>query len=675
MTDFVSYVILGIPTGLVFALVAIGLVLTYKTSGVFNLAFGAEAYFAAVVYYDLHVRDTWPIIPALLLTLVLSGAVGYLLDRLIFRHQRRAPPIARLVSALGLLVAGPELVRIFLQGTGQTLGIKGIWWDDYAYYHFGDYVLDGRQMAIIVSVAVSVVLLGALFRWSAIGLQMRAVVESARMTELSGINADRVGAFAWILSSVFAGLAGVLLAPYSSVLNSLDFLTLLVAAIAAAAFGRLRSIPMTLAGGVVLGVVQALLKNYLPQTSVLARNLEPALPFLALFLLLVFLPSLRRGRELTDPLAGVEPPAPGLAAAERHPVFTVLTRVLTVVVVGVVVLLMYTAFDTYWLHLLTDGVIYAVIFLSITVITGMAGQISLCQAAFAAIGAFGTGQLVHALGFPVLGAIVVGALMAAAVGALLAVPALRLGGIFLSLATLAFGLMFENVVVPLGWVSGGTRRLDVPRPLLGPFDLTDDKLYFLFCVAVLALMGVAVILVRRGTTGHFLDAVRGSEVAAESIGINLARVRVVAFALSAGIAGLGGGLLATRIGIAQPSDYSFILSLLWVAVVVSLSPRTVEGAIYAGVFLVLTPEIFNQLGVSSGWTLILFGLGALQYARHPEGVQEHQKRRALQFFERLFFGERSGGEGGRGPGRTGRRARVVAVPSDVREPARAGAEP
>src|SRR6185295_1635225 len=123
-------------------------------------------------------------------------------------------------------------------------GIKGIWWDDNALYHFGDYELEGRQMAILVATAVVVLVLVALFRWTAIGLQMRAVVESPRLTELSGVNADRASSAAWMLSSVMAGLAGVLLAPYSATLTIVDFNTLLVSAIAAVAFARLTSIPM-----------------------------------------------------------------------------------------------------------------------------------------------------------------------------------------------------------------------------------------------------------------------------------------------------------------------------------------------------------------------------------------------------------------------------------------------
>ena len=448
MQDLIRYVILGIPVGCVFGLVAVSLVLTYKTSGVFNLAFAAQAYLAAAVYYDVHVRHGWPIIPAFVfVVLVVSPFVGFLLDRLVFRWLRGASPIGKLVSALGLLVAVPQVINVWL-GPNQLFGIKGIWWNDNALYHLGDYTLDGRQMAIMVSVAAVVLLLVALFRWTAIGLQMRAVVESPRLTELAGVNADRASSAAWMISSAMAGLAGVLLAPFSASLNVGDFTTLLISAIAAAAFARLVNIPLALLGGILLGITQALLAGYLPPASLLAQGLKPSLPFAVLFLLLLFWPGLRNRRETTDPLSGADPPPPSLASASRSRAFTHSTHILGAVFVLFMVYVALERADAYWLSLLTLTLVYSVIFLSITVITGMGGQISLCQATFAGIGAFTTAQFVSALGSNVILGMIIGAVIAAAVGALLAIPVLRLAGIYLSLATLAFALMFENVLVP-----------------------------------------------------------------------------------------------------------------------------------------------------------------------------------------------------------------------------------
>lgn len=630
MTEFITYVVQGIPLGCVFALVAVGLVLTYKTSGVFNLAFGAQAFVAANIFYVLRVRHDVPrILSLVLVVLVISPLLGLIVEVLIFRHLRTASPIAKLVASLGLLVAVPQFVQIQM-GTGSTFGVLGIWWDDNALYRFGDYVWDGKEMAIIACTVIAVVVLGALFRFAPIGLRMRAVVESPRMTELAGVNADRVSRFSWVLSSLFAGLAGVLLAPLYASLAPANFNTLLIAAIAAAAFARLTSIPMALAGGLLLGVAQQLAAGYLPPSSVLARQIRPTLPFAALFLLLLFWPGLRSATQSKDPLSGVDPPPEQPVAASRSRFLTVGTRLFAVVVFSVVFTLAMTTFNAKWVTVFTTAAIYSIIFLSITVITGMAGQISLCQATFAGVGAFSTAQIVSVFGLGVLPTIFIGALVAALVGALIAIPLLRLGGIFLSLGTLAFALVFELVVVPLGWVSGGGRPVRVPRPI----GFVDDRAFLALCIVVLVVASIFVILIRRGTTGRYLDALRGSETAAQSIGINPTRIRILAFAVSAGLAGLGGGLLATQKHIATSLDFSYVYSLFFVVLVVTLMPRTVEGAINAGIGFALVPEILKLIGVDAGYQFVLFGLGAITYARHPEGVLEFQKRKSLAAVER-----------------------------------------
>jgi branched-subunit amino acid ABC-type transport system permease component len=647
VTDLITYVIRGIPFGCVFALVAIGLVLTYKTSRVFNLAFGAQAFVSAAVYYDVRARHDWPIIPAFVLAVVIVGPLsGLILDRALFRYLRTAPAVAKLVVSLGLLVAIPELVKLWF-GHGAAFGPPTIWPNDFGIYSFGQYTIDGNQAATIIATGVSVLALTLLFRYTTIGLQMRAVVESPRMTELAGINADRVSTFSWMLSSLFAGLAGVLLAPLFAQVADLNFTILLIAAIAAAAFGRLTSIPLALAGGLLLGIAQGILTGYLPLDSILAQGLRPSLPFAALFLLLLFWPGLREKRELSDPLAGVDPPPPGLAAAQRIRSLTYLTWGLGVTVVGLGVFLALFVINDFWLLISTKAVIFSVIFLSIVVITGMAGQISLCQATFAAVGAFATAQFFDRFGLNPFLTMVLGALLAAVVGGLLAIPALRLGGIYLALATLAFAFMFDSVLVPLDWVSGGrVLPTRVERPSVGPVDFASDHAFFLLSLGILGVVGVLVIFVRKGTTGRYLDALRGSEIAASSIGINPARARVTVFALSAGIAGLGGGLLAIQETQANyQADFTPIFGLFFLVIVVTIGARTVEGAIQAGLALAFFPEILKALGISPSYDLILFGLGAITFAKHPEGILEFQKRQSLQFVQRLITRGRAPVEG------------------------------
>ncbi len=633
MTEILSYVIRGIPIGCVFALMAMGIVLTYKTSGVFNLAFGAQAFVSAAVYYELVARNEWPAGLGFVVAVVIVGPLlGLVLDRLLYRHLRNAGTLAKLVTSLGLLVAIPQIVKLWF-GTAAAFRPPGIIPSDHI-YRFGDYSLDVNQIVTMVVTLLVVIGLTVLFRFTNLGLRMRAVVESARMTELNGVNAERISSFSWMLSSFFAGLAGVLLAPLFAQVRELDFFTLLVAALAAAAFGRLTSIPLTLLGGLLLGVLQQLLAGSLPTDSIVAQGLRPSLPFVTLFLLLLFWPGLRQGREVVDPLAGVDPPPPAPAAAIRTRGLTLLTRSVAVVFVAVGALLTVTTFDAFWVGIITRGVILGLIFLSFVILTGLGGQISLCQATFAAVGAFTVAQVVERTGMSVMGALFIGAAVAAAVGALIALPALRLGGIYLALATLAFALMFEFVVRPLDWVSGGFRPPRVPRPEIAGIDFTDDTSFFLLALGLLGIASLLVLAWKRGTTGRLLDAVRGSEVAASAVGINPFGRKVVAFALSAAIAGFGGGLLASFEGaVNYDGSYAYFFGLVWLVLVVTMGARSIQAAITAGLAFMVFPRLLELLGLSQSLAqtvaFIGFGLGAITYAKHPEGIIEAQTRAAL----------------------------------------------
>jgi branched-subunit amino acid ABC-type transport system permease component len=257
----------------------------------------------------------------------------------------------------------------------------------------------------MVVAVVAMAGLGVLFRYSASGLHMRAVVESPRMTELNGVAADRVSAFAWALSSFFAGLAGVLIAPRFNTLASVQFFNVVVVAVAAAAIGRLVSLAGALAGGFGLGILIALFNTFIPRWSTdlpwlrpIQDNLTPAIPFVVLFVILVFVPSLRRSRESGDPLSGVDPPPPSVGETASSGGRVLLRRTFGTTALLTVALVVFTRADAAWLFLVTTGVVLSIIYLSITVITGFAGQMSLCQGAFAAIGAFATFQLVDRYG-------------------------------------------------------------------------------------------------------------------------------------------------------------------------------------------------------------------------------------------------------------------------------------
>lgn len=666
--DLLRGILQGLPPGSAYGLIAIGFVLTYKTSGVFNLAFGAQAYISAALYF--HATNAWGwtnLWAFVLAVLVVAPLLGLVLERLIFRHLRTDAVLAKLVIAIGLSIALPAIFDIVVGfepvagRTPQGLLPRGA---EVFYDPLGVYAFSRDELTALACALAAAVGLALMFRSSALGLKMRAVVESPRMAELMGVRADRVSAFSWALSSAFAGLAGVLIAPRFNTLVATDFFNLVVVGVAAAALGRLVSIPWALVGGLALGVATSVLATFFPPLvdrfaflGPIKENLTPAVPFVVLFGLISMWPALRSSQTHSDPLAGVDPPPPATSGVARDPRLTGIGRVAAVVVLGTAAVVVLTRGDASWLFGVTQAVVMAVIFLSITVLTGFGGQISLCQGALAATGGFVVFQLADRFEVPVLLGALLGAAIAAGVAALLAVPLVRLGRVWFAIATLAFAAFFDAVVVRLPFMGGGDTSLlqgtRVPRPVMGPWDLANDRSYLVLCTAVLATVSVAVWLMREGTTGRALRALRGSRVAAESIGISAGRYQIKAFAISGFIAGLGGALLSIQQqNVNYATNFSPFAALFWLVLVVVLGSRTVEGALWAGVMFALVDRIVFKgaifewilrgpdnvpgfLPIDPQWRFVLFGLATIGFARHPEGLIEDGRARAGRLLEKL----------------------------------------
>jgi branched-subunit amino acid ABC-type transport system permease component len=681
--DLLRAVLQGMPPGTVYALVAIGFVLAYKTSGIFNLAFGAQAYVSAVVYFKLHTEWEWPIVPSVVISVVLlAPLVGIVLEWAVFRHLRTAPAIAGLVVSIGLTLALPAIIDILMSYEPKTgLTPEGIVPNGNSVFYevFGVYSFSRNELVAMAAALLATAALAALFTFTTVGLRMRAVVESPRMTELNGINADRVSTGAWALSSLFAGLAGVLIAPRFTTLAAPEFFNIVVVSIAAAAVGYLVSLPRAFAGGLGLGILIALFNTFIPKWSndltwlrPIQNNLTPAIPFIVLFGVLVFVPSVRRSHRAADPLSGVDPPPTSEAhAVESRPLMTT-RRVVELLAVAAGLTVLFTRGDSVWIFLATQGVVLAVVFLSITVMTGFAGHISLCQGAFAAIGAFTVYQLATRYDTPVLVGALIGAVIAAAVGALLSLPLMRLNDIWIAIATLAFAYFFTSVMVKFSWVGGSPTQagsaLKVPRPQLGPWDFENDKVFLALALVILLIVTLAVSLFGHSTTGRTLRAVRGSEAAAQSIGISIARTRVITFAVSAFVAAIGGAMIAIhQENVSYDTNFSPFGSLFWLVIVVTFGVRRPSGALWAAGMFSLFDRIVLQgsfagwilrdperipgiFPISPKWRYILFGLGTIQYAKHPEGVIELARERGLE--RRAKRAARRAARSGGGPSST-----------------------
>ncbi len=638
MSTFLSYAVPGIPFGCTYAIVAMGLVLTYRTTGVFNFAFGAQAFVSAFTYTVLVGRGV-PVWPAFVVSVVvLAPVLGWVLDRFLFRRIAPTNTTAKLVSAVAVFVALPELVTLIF-GSATRFSPPTLFLNpSLVYFHLFSTPINGLEYETVIVTAAVVVVVNAVLR-SRLGLTIRAAVESPRLLQLEGVRSDRVLSATWMGSSLMAGLAGVLLAPQYPTLQFNDYAVLLVAALAAAALGNLANVPLALVGGILLGVVEGLGSGYFPSSSVWHTGLLPAIPFLLLAVLLVARGRLRGLEVSEDPLAGCDPPPPMPITATRGPE---LDRMIKLggraLAVGAVVSVL-TWVPGNWAFTLTTGLVYSIIFLSITLITGMGGEVSLCQATFAGVGAFIAAQLAVHHGVPILLGAVIGALGALVVGALGALPALRLRGLPLALLTLALALLADNAVFPYSWAGGPTTGLDVPRPQIGSVNLatTSSKGFFVLALLVLVACAIGVKLVQRATVGRYLDALRASPIGAESVGINPSAAKVFVFALSAGLAGLGGALYASLQQSITPADFNYQFSLIFVVVVVTTGVRTVEGAIQAGIGFVVVQQLLSYLPGrwgSGGLAIVFFALAALTYAGHPEGVVEYEKRVWTERFER-----------------------------------------
>jgi branched-chain amino acid transport system permease protein len=644
MEQFLGFAFPGIPYGCTYALVAVCLVLTYQATGVFNFAFGAQAFASAFIFTYLTQYHNWSGFEAFLVTVVVMGPViGWAFDRLLFRYIPNSNSTAKMVCSLALLVGIPDLLPVIFgpQNLDATATILPFFNPNVVYFTIAGTPINGIYLSTISVTIVVLILLTILLRYTALGLQMRAAVESRRLVQLDGINGNGVVAVAWIVSSFMASLAGVLFAPVFGAFTSDDYITLTVTAIAAAAWAMLRSLPIAAGVAVLIGVLTTVLQGYISPQSLIYSAIIPSLPFIFLVGALLLLPKLRELDANRDPMATIDPPPPPIAAAARAPSMDRIIRVLWWVVFAGFFVSMLTWIPDAWTGVFNSGLAYSIVLLSITMITGMAGQLSLCQGTLAGVGAFAAAQVANHLGINMLIGGLIGAAIAAAVAVVLALLSLRLRGLGLALMTLAFALFIDATFFNETYITGGPQGLSVQSSWLGTsaFFNFDGHAMFLLTLGVLIVASIVVLLVRSGTVGRNLAAMRGSETATAGLGVNPSWQRIMVFALSGAIAGIGGMIFSMEQQVVNPTDWNAEISLVLVVLVVTTSVTTVEGAIQAGVSFFVIQHILQVYLPArfASLTVVLFAFGALQYAKHPEGILEYQKRKSTQRFERLFF--------------------------------------
>lgn len=596
MTAFLAFTTVGLVVGCIYALTATGLVVTYTTSGIFNFAHGAIGMMGAFTYWQLSVGWGLPVPLALALVLLLAAPLfGALVERVLIRPIRGAPVDLSIVITLGLLLFLIGLANALWKPTETR--VLPQFFADAAPVRIGSLFVSISQILVVV-VALSVAFgLKLLFSRTRIGIAMRGAVDDPDLLAMAGQSPARVQQLSWALGATLAALAGILLAP----LVTLDILTLTLLVIngyAAALIGRLRSLPLTAVGALVLGLAITYATGY---GTGLLTDLQPIIPMILLFAALVVLPParLRAGAGA----GGAVPTVPTLRSS------LVWAAILLSVAVGLSAVLSPA-------NLLVGGRTFtvAITLLSLVLLTGFGGQVSLCQLTFVGLGAFvmgtvGDGSLLTA-GLAVL--------VAALTGAAVALPTLRLRGLYLALATFAFAVAMDKVFFERRLGSGGS--LTVPRLDLPLVPTTSDRAFFLLCAVAFTLSAVAVVAVRRGRYGRQLTALNDSPAACATLGLNINYTKLVVFSVAAGLAGLSGALFGGLRGSVGPNDFVALGSLLLLLTLRIGGINTVTGALLGGYFVASAPQLQDRFPQLPAAAYLLTGLAAISIGRDPNGI-------------------------------------------------------
>ena len=642
MQKFLSLTLSGAVTGAIYSLVAAGLTLSYAATGIFNFSYGAAAFASAYVYFELNTGLHWPIVPAALVTvLVFAPLLGLVLDAAVFRPLARATESAKIMATVGLLIALPALTRFILDELVNTFDFKIPSGVDIGQVGFpagigpvprkdwrlpGDVPLDSNQLIVFVAAAVCAVGLWFLLRRTTLGLRMRAVVDRPDLASTRGVDERATSRWAWLVGMVLAGLAGVVGSPIFGALNINVFIAVVFIASAAAVVGGLRSIPLAFAGGMMLGVGQNLVFGYATFAEDI-RGFNSSVPFLILLGGLVVLARdrSRRGGSAAEDVPPID------HASDLPPWRRALPWAIAVAAFFVYVLVLA---DDFWVSTMATGLALGLVFLSFTIVTGLGGMVSLAQATFVSAASLTAGLMLGRYHVPFLVALLAGVAVAVVVGVAVALPALRLGGVTLALATLALAFLGDQMLFAWNYLRNGDTGWSISRPVLGALDLDNDKVL----VSTLAVMvGLTIVVIRnlqRSASGRSVIAVRASAPAAATSGLSPVRAKLAVFAVSAAVAGMGGVMLSVTQGSVSNVSTPAIMGLLWLASAVLWGIRRPGAAVVAGLVTAMSPVLLRNgfhwpvLPSFLDWDgtrstdipAILFGLGAVQLSRNPDGV-------------------------------------------------------
>ncbi|MFF0043028.1 ATP-binding cassette domain-containing protein [Streptomyces mirabilis] len=618
MDDILRFTLLGLGLGALYALTAHGIVLVYRGSGVLNLAHGAIGMAGAYVQWELAGRHSVPYWPATACGVLASTVLGVLTHLLVLRPLRRASTLARLVATLAVFIV---LTAIAVKRYGDSVQLVPGKLPTRLLTIAGATVSEDRAWLLGIALAVTVVL-HLLYKRTLFGLGTTAVAENEGAAASLGWSPDLIATGNWALGSALAGVTGILIVPVIG-LSVTGLTTLLLSALAAALVGRFSSFPVTLAGGLVIGIVQSELTRFGSDVTGLASSV----PFLFIALVLV-----TRGRAL--PLRGTFlDRLPALGTGRVRPVPLALA-----VVVGLLVVSQSTPL---WADAITNTLVVSLIILSIVVVTGYAGQVSLAAYALAGTGAFIAGHTAADWGWPFELALLAGVLGTVPIGLLFALPAVRTRGVNLAIITLGLGTTLEAMIFQNTELSTtpGSDGIAVGHQTLFGTSISGVDHPQRYAAVVLVLFVAAALVVanvRRSRTGRRLVAVRANERAAAALGIDVRAAKLYAFGLSAAIAALAGVLTGFRSTSVVFSDFASFDSITALGLAVIGGVGFLIGPLFGATFAAGTvgarfgdlvlPGLSEWMPLIGGIILVLTLVGnqdgiGREVGRQAEGIR------------------------------------------------------
>lgn len=563
-TTILQFALLGVGAGAAYALLAQGLVLIHRGSGVVNFSHAAMALVGAFLYYELHAVRGVPMLAAVSVSVLVTACIGAAVYLIIMRPLLHRSGLSRIIATLGLLI-------IFQ-------GVCSLIWGDLPklvsplfpteLVRFGGIAIGGDRFYLLAVGVVVTIILWLGIRFSRTGMALRANAENPVAAATLGWSSQVMGTLTWSVGAALAALAGILIAPLTGI-EAGQMPLLVIPALAAALIGGFKSFPLTLVAALFIGVLQSVTTRFVE-----IPGIGEALPFLIILITLVIRrQGIKERRQAQEVL-------PSLGSGRVRPIAVIVTVVVASALVYVLpVELVYS---------LTATVAVAIVMLSVVVLLGYTGQLSLAQMAIAGMGALIAGRLVSDTGAPFLVALIVGVLCAIPIGVLFALPALRTKGANLAVVTLGLAVTTSAIVFNNSAFTGGAEGTSVGYPTVFGFEIDSSmhpERYAIVVIIFFALCALVVTNIRRGTSGRRLVAVRTNERAASALGVNIFGAKLFAFAFAAAVASLGGILMAFRNPFILYQDFSPLNSILVVAYVVVGGVGYIFGAFNGGTLI------------------------------------------------------------------------------------------